>query len=165
MGVRHPGGGDLRSDRQGASTGGACCGSRGAAGVRALRHLTPGRRWQHLLYRHTQRCDHRAHGSRRFGALPGTGCWRPVCAVQQARAAAVNTRNRSFAIKAEVEIPAGGTQWVIFAHGSRFGGQVLDRRRGLKRREERWRAGHGGLSRRLTLAVHGHDLANGSGYQ
>jgi arylsulfatase A-like enzyme len=39
--------------------------------------------------------------------------------------AAVNTRNRSFAIRAEVEIPAGGAEGVIFAHGSRFGGHAL----------------------------------------
>lgn len=36
--------------------------------------------------------------------------------------AAVNTRNRSFAIRAEVEIPASGAEGVIFAHGSRFVG-------------------------------------------
>ena len=36
-------------------------------------------------------------------------------------AAAVNTRNRSFAIRAEIEIPSGGAEGVIFAHGSRFG--------------------------------------------
>jgi hypothetical protein len=34
-------------------------------------------------------------------------------------------RNRSYAIRAEVEIPAGGAQGVIFAHGSRFGGHAL----------------------------------------
>jgi arylsulfatase len=39
--------------------------------------------------------------------------------------AAVNTRNRSFAIRAEVEIPADGAEGVIFAHGSRFGGHAL----------------------------------------
>ncbi|HEY6410129.1 MAG TPA: sulfatase-like hydrolase/transferase, partial [Ktedonobacteraceae bacterium] len=39
--------------------------------------------------------------------------------------AAVNTRNRSFAIRAEVEIPHSGTEGVIFAHGSRFGGHAL----------------------------------------
>ena len=39
--------------------------------------------------------------------------------------AAVNTRNRSFAIRAEVVIPTGGAQGVIFAQGSRFGGHAL----------------------------------------
>ena len=39
--------------------------------------------------------------------------------------AAVNTRNRSFAIRAEIEIPSGGAEGVIFAHGSRFGGHAL----------------------------------------
>jgi arylsulfatase len=34
-------------------------------------------------------------------------------------------RNRSYAIRAEVEIPSGGAQGVIFAHGSRFGGHAL----------------------------------------
>ena len=38
---------------------------------------------------------------------------------------AVNIRNRSYAIRAEVEIPAGGAEGVIFAHGSRFGGHGL----------------------------------------
>jgi arylsulfatase A-like enzyme len=38
---------------------------------------------------------------------------------------AVNIRNRSFAIRAEVEIPAGGAEGVIFAHGSRFGGHAI----------------------------------------
>ena len=38
---------------------------------------------------------------------------------------AVNIRNRSYAIRAEVEIPAGGTEGVIFNHGSRFGGHGL----------------------------------------
>ncbi|HEY6409545.1 MAG TPA: hypothetical protein VIY29_18960, partial [Ktedonobacteraceae bacterium] len=38
---------------------------------------------------------------------------------------AVNIRNRSYAIRAEVEIPAGGAEGVIFNHGSRFGGHGL----------------------------------------
>jgi arylsulfatase A-like enzyme len=38
---------------------------------------------------------------------------------------AVNIRNRSYSIRAEVEIPAGGAEGVIFAHGSRFGGHAL----------------------------------------
>jgi len=38
---------------------------------------------------------------------------------------AVNIRNRSYAIRAEVEIPASGAQGVIFAHGSRFGGHAI----------------------------------------
>ncbi|HEY1387153.1 MAG TPA: arylsulfatase [Ktedonobacterales bacterium] len=38
---------------------------------------------------------------------------------------AVNTRNRSFSIGARVDIPAPGAQGVLFAIGSRFGGQAL----------------------------------------
>jgi arylsulfatase A-like enzyme len=39
--------------------------------------------------------------------------------------ASVNIRNRSYAIRAEVEIPAGGAEGVIFNQGSRFGGHGL----------------------------------------
>ena len=38
---------------------------------------------------------------------------------------AVNTRNRSFAIGALVDIPAPGAEGVLFAMGSRFGGHAL----------------------------------------
>jgi arylsulfatase len=38
---------------------------------------------------------------------------------------AVNTRNRSFSIAARVDIPAPGAEGVLFAMGSRFGGQAL----------------------------------------
>ena len=38
---------------------------------------------------------------------------------------AVNIRNRSFAVRAEVEIPSGGAEGVVFAHGSRFGGHAI----------------------------------------
>jgi arylsulfatase len=38
---------------------------------------------------------------------------------------AVNIRNRSYTIAAQVEIPAAGAQGVLFAHGSRFGGHAL----------------------------------------
>jgi arylsulfatase len=38
---------------------------------------------------------------------------------------AVNTRNRSFAIGALVDIPAPGAQGVLFAIGSRFGGHAM----------------------------------------
>jgi len=38
---------------------------------------------------------------------------------------AVNTRNRSFSIAARVDIPAPGAEGVLFANGSRFGGQAL----------------------------------------
>ena len=38
---------------------------------------------------------------------------------------AVNIRNRSFAIRAEVEIPAAGAEGVVFAQGSRFGGHAI----------------------------------------
>lgn len=38
---------------------------------------------------------------------------------------AVNIRNRSYAITADVEIPDGGAQGVLFALGSRFGGHAL----------------------------------------
>ncbi len=38
---------------------------------------------------------------------------------------AVNIRNRSYSIRAEVEIPAGGAEGVVFAHGSRFGGHAI----------------------------------------
>jgi arylsulfatase len=40
-------------------------------------------------------------------------------------AAAVNIRNRSFTILAEVEIESPAAEGVIFAHGSRFGGHAL----------------------------------------
>jgi arylsulfatase len=40
-------------------------------------------------------------------------------------AAAVRIINRSYAIRAEVEIPANGAEGVIFNHGSRFGGHGL----------------------------------------
>ena len=38
---------------------------------------------------------------------------------------AANTRNRSYAIGALVDIPAPGAEGVLFAHGSRFGGHAL----------------------------------------
>ena len=38
---------------------------------------------------------------------------------------AVNVRNRSFSIAAQVDIPAPGAQGVLFAHGARFGGHAL----------------------------------------
>jgi arylsulfatase A-like enzyme len=38
---------------------------------------------------------------------------------------AVNIRNRSYVIAAQVDIPAPGAQGVLFAHGSRFGGHAL----------------------------------------
>ncbi|WP_371400660.1 arylsulfatase [Kribbella sp. NBC_00662] len=38
---------------------------------------------------------------------------------------AVNIRNRSYAVAAVVDLPAPGTQGVLFAHGSRFGGHAL----------------------------------------
>ena len=38
---------------------------------------------------------------------------------------AVNVRNRSYAIGAQVDIPAPAPQGVLFAHGSRFGGHAL----------------------------------------
>jgi arylsulfatase len=38
---------------------------------------------------------------------------------------AVNIRNRSFTIGAQVDIPVPGAQGVLFAHGSRFGGHAL----------------------------------------
>lgn len=44
---------------------------------------------------------------------------------------AVNIRNRSYSIRAEVEIPANGAEGVIFAHGSRFGGHALYVKGGL----------------------------------
>ncbi len=37
----------------------------------------------------------------------------------------VTIRNRSYAIRAEVEIPASGAEGAVFAHGSRFGGHAL----------------------------------------
>ena len=40
-------------------------------------------------------------------------------------ASAVNVRNRSFTIVAEVEIADGDAGGVVFAHGSRFGGHAL----------------------------------------
>jgi arylsulfatase A-like enzyme len=38
---------------------------------------------------------------------------------------AVNIRSRSYAIMAQVDIPAPGAQGVVFAHGARFGGHTL----------------------------------------
>jgi arylsulfatase A-like enzyme len=38
---------------------------------------------------------------------------------------AVNVRNRSFTVGAEVDLPKPGAQGVLFAHGSRFGGHAL----------------------------------------
>jgi arylsulfatase A-like enzyme len=40
-------------------------------------------------------------------------------------AVAANTRNQSYTITADVEIPDGGAEGVLFAHGSRFGGHAL----------------------------------------
>src|SRR6266851_1351209 len=40
-------------------------------------------------------------------------------------AAAVSIINRSYTIRAEVEIPDNGAEGVVFAHGSRFGGHAL----------------------------------------
>ena len=37
----------------------------------------------------------------------------------------MNIRSRSYAIMAQVDIPAPGAQGVLFAHGSRFGGHAL----------------------------------------
>src|SRR3954470_13529059 len=38
---------------------------------------------------------------------------------------AVNVRNRSFTIGAQVDLPTTDVQGVLFAHGSRFGGHAL----------------------------------------
>jgi arylsulfatase A-like enzyme len=38
---------------------------------------------------------------------------------------AVNTRNRSYAVAAQVDIPAPDAEGVLFAHGARFGGHAL----------------------------------------
>ncbi len=43
---------------------------------------------------------------------------------------APNIRNRSFSIAADVEIPAGGADGVLVAHGNRFGGYALYLRNG-----------------------------------
>jgi arylsulfatase len=40
-------------------------------------------------------------------------------------AQAVNVRNRSYVIAAQVDLPAPGAEGVLFAHGSRFGGHAL----------------------------------------
>jgi arylsulfatase len=45
--------------------------------------------------------------------------------------AAANTRNRSYTIIAEVEIPETGAEGAIFAQGSRFGGHALYMKDGL----------------------------------
>ena len=37
----------------------------------------------------------------------------------------VNVRNRSYTIGVQVDIPEGGAEGVLFAHGSRFGGHAL----------------------------------------
>ena len=41
---------------------------------------------------------------------------------------AVNMRNRSYSIAAQVDIPAPGAHGVLFAHGSRFGGHACTSR-------------------------------------
>jgi arylsulfatase len=65
-----------------------------------------------------------AHGARqRYVYYPFGG---PVT-----EAAAVNVRNRSHHITAEVEIPAGGAQGILLAQGSILGGYVLFVRHGL----------------------------------
>ena len=38
---------------------------------------------------------------------------------------AVNVRNRSYVVAAQVDLPGPGAQGVLFAHGSRFGGHAL----------------------------------------
>jgi arylsulfatase A-like enzyme len=38
---------------------------------------------------------------------------------------AVNIRNRSYSLAAQVDLPDGGAEGVLFAHGSRFGGHTL----------------------------------------
>ena len=40
-------------------------------------------------------------------------------------AQAVNVRNRSYVVAAQVDLPAPGAHGVLFAHGSRFGGHAL----------------------------------------
>jgi arylsulfatase A-like enzyme len=40
-------------------------------------------------------------------------------------AQAVNARNRSYVVAAQVDLPGPGAQGVLFAHGSRFGGHTL----------------------------------------
>jgi len=40
-------------------------------------------------------------------------------------AQAVNVRNRSYVVAAQVDLPGPGAQGVLFAHGSRFGGHAL----------------------------------------
>src|SRR6266540_2168680 len=40
-------------------------------------------------------------------------------------AQAVNVRNRSYVVAAQVDLPAPGAQGVLFSHGSRFGGHSL----------------------------------------
>jgi arylsulfatase A-like enzyme len=65
-----------------------------------------------------------AHGARRrYVYYPFAG---PVT-----EEAAVNVRNRSHRIMAEVEIPAGGAQGILLAQGSILGGYVLFVRHGL----------------------------------
>jgi arylsulfatase len=46
-------------------------------------------------------------------------------AAEVPEAQAVNVRNRSYSIAAQVDIPAPGAQGVLFAHGARFGGHTL----------------------------------------
>ena len=48
----------------------------------------------------------------------------PDCA-DVPEAVAVNVRNRSYAILAEVELGQGRVEGVLFAHGGRFGGHSL----------------------------------------
>jgi arylsulfatase A-like enzyme len=64
-----------------------------------------------------QRRPRVSRSRRRFVYYPGGA---PIEAL-----AAVNVKNRSHRITAEVEIPAGGAEGVLLAHGGRFGGYTL----------------------------------------
>ncbi len=63
--------------------------------------------------------------SGRSSPLPAPGTSTPAGITEVPEASAVNVRNRSFTIAAEVEIADENAGGVLFAHGSRFGGHAL----------------------------------------
>ena len=63
--------------------------------------------------------------SGRSSPRPAPGTSTPAGITEVPEASAVNVRNRSFTIAAEVEIADENAGGVLFAHGSRFGGHAL----------------------------------------
>jgi arylsulfatase len=72
-------------------------------------------------------------------------------------AAAVNTRNRSYSITAEVDIPDGGAEGVLLATGGRFGGTSLYVQAG------KLRFAYNFLNHHIDYAVSDRDVPSGPG--